>query len=361
MFGRVRASKSLPLLFLIASVSSVWAQVQPDRAGLGQKKFRHPGLNISRAFRRPNELPPQAAGQAAGDLAALGAATNGGRVDVRGGRWATLIMARPLIPGKGVGNGLSWAGLGRRKPSTVAALGSATADALRAYLQAYAGQLRLDMNEIAGSKVAVLQDGDLVQLYSPRVFSRISVRGSYLTAVVSKAISFLWGRRCGETLMSLPRPMALKTTPELPLRPIPIHKRSSAAGVRVNWYSSLLRVEIIWARHPLVGAIHTAWPGLFLPLSQVRRVIGRRWSTPTAAKCSPSKIQIGIKAPASRAESIRSPMTASLPTALNRQAGRCPSTLFPPRAVLLPPTAVAISPALYRGTSRRTSPVSTSA
>ena len=193
MFDRVRASKSLPLLFLIASASSVWAQVQPDRAGLGQKEFRHPGLNISRAFRRPNELPPQAAGQAAGDLAALGAATNGGRVDVRGGRWATLIMARPLIPGKGVGNGLSWAGLGRRKPSTVAALGSATADALRAYLQANAGQLRLDMNEIAGSRVAVLQDGDLVQLYSPRVFSGIPVRGSYLTAVVSKGNLILMG------------------------------------------------------------------------------------------------------------------------------------------------------------------------
>ena len=102
-------------------------------------------------------------------------------------------MARPLIPGKGVGNGLSWAGLGRGKPSNGAALGSATADALRNYLHANAGELRLDMKEVAGSRVSVLQDGDLVQLYSPRVFSGIPVRGSYLTAVVNKGHLVLMG------------------------------------------------------------------------------------------------------------------------------------------------------------------------
>ncbi len=102
-------------------------------------------------------------------------------------------MTRPLIPGKGVGNGLSWAGLGRKKPSTAAALGSAMADALRNYLQANAGLLRLDMNEVAGSRVSVLRDGDLVQLYSPRVFSGVPVRGSYLTAVVSQGNLVLMG------------------------------------------------------------------------------------------------------------------------------------------------------------------------
>ena len=39
-------TKSAALLILIAAVGSILAQVQPDRAGLGQLESRHPGLNI---------------------------------------------------------------------------------------------------------------------------------------------------------------------------------------------------------------------------------------------------------------------------------------------------------------------------
>ena len=74
-------TKSAALLILIAAAGSILAQVQPDRAGLGQLESRHPGLNIGRASRRPDELSPQAAAQAAGDLAALGANAASGRLD----------------------------------------------------------------------------------------------------------------------------------------------------------------------------------------------------------------------------------------------------------------------------------------
>ena len=343
--------------------AAVWAQIEPDNSGPAQLEFEHQDLKITSVLWKPGQLPPQAAARARGDLAALGGPTASGRLDFRGGRWATLTMARPLIPGRGLANGLSWSGLGRRKPSTGAALGSATADALRNYLQANAGQLRLDMNEVAGSRVSVLRDGDLVQLYSPRVFSGIPVRGSYLTAVVSKGNLTLIGT-------ALWGDIDVSTTPD---------GTEDEAWAAIEAYADPYTATGAWRKSELLLVPSASGnnlgqppfslgytyrlPGPFVPLSQVRRAIGRGWSTPTPAQCSPSKIQIGIKAPprgASRAESIRSPMTASLPTASNRQAGRCLSIMFPPPGVWLPPTAAVISPTPSRGTSRRTSQVSMS-
>ena len=57
--------KNLALLILIAAAGSILAQVQPDRSGLGQAEFRHPGLSIRNSWQRSKELPPQAAAQAA--------------------------------------------------------------------------------------------------------------------------------------------------------------------------------------------------------------------------------------------------------------------------------------------------------
>ena len=141
-------SKSAPFLILVTAVGSILAQVQPDQAGLGQAEFRHPGLNISRSFRLAGELPPQAANQAAGDLAALGANANGGRLDVRGGRWATLILKEPLLPGTGVGNNLNWSNLGRAAPASRGELARAAAQAFRQFVQVNGPALRIDLDEV---------------------------------------------------------------------------------------------------------------------------------------------------------------------------------------------------------------------
>ena len=99
MFVRkVSAVFGLKVLFVTALLTgSVQAQVEPDRSGVGQAEFRSTELNIQNEYRLPKELPAQAASNAAADLAALGLTGNSGRVDKRGGRWATLMLSEPLL------------------------------------------------------------------------------------------------------------------------------------------------------------------------------------------------------------------------------------------------------------------------
>ena len=186
--------KSVPFFLLIASAGSILAQVQPDRSGLGQAEVRHPGLNIRDSRQLPNELPPQAAAQAAGDLAALGANAASGRLDARGGRWATLILTEPLLPGGGAGNSLIWRDLGRAAPGDRGEFSRAAAQAFREFVQANGPALRIDPGELdQPGKATVLRGGTLVQIYVPREYHGIPVRGSYLHAVINHGNLVLFG------------------------------------------------------------------------------------------------------------------------------------------------------------------------
>ena len=183
------------LSFLMIPLSGlILAQVEPDRSGIGQAEFRHPGLTIRNASRQPGELPQQAAARAVTDLAALGVSANMGRLDVRGGRWATLILTEPLVPGSGVGNSLGWSSLGRPAPASRGDLGKAAAQAFREYLQANGQALRIDSSELVQpGKTTVLRDGALVQIHLPRQHNGIRVRDSYLHAVINHGNLVLMG------------------------------------------------------------------------------------------------------------------------------------------------------------------------
>ena len=94
-------SKILTLLgVLVISFGASVAQKERDRSGVGQKEFRRAELNIADSYQLPRDLPDQAAAQAAADLADLGLPPNAGRLDVRGGRWGTLVLTHAVIPGK---------------------------------------------------------------------------------------------------------------------------------------------------------------------------------------------------------------------------------------------------------------------
>ena len=186
--------KNLALLILIAAAGSILAQVQPDRSGLGQAEFRHPGLSIRNSWQRSKELPPQAAAQAAGDLAALGANAASGRLDVRGGRWATLTLKEPLLPGGGAGNSLKWSDLGRAAPGNQGEFSRAAAQAFREFVQANGPALRIDPGQLdQPGKATVLGGGALVQIHVPREYQGIPVRGSYLHAVINHGNLVLFG------------------------------------------------------------------------------------------------------------------------------------------------------------------------
>ncbi|MDH3404237.1 MAG: hypothetical protein OEP45_11515, partial [Acidobacteriota bacterium] len=159
----------------------------PERSGVGEKAFRHPDLEISTILRLPAELPPgDAADVAAADLAALGVPADRGRLDARSGRWGAITPSQPLVPGSGVGNELTWEGLGRPAPANDAALRAAVGTAFRGYLKKNAAELRIDVGETAGAGLATVHDGGAVaQMYVPRVVKGVPVRGSYLTAVIN--------------------------------------------------------------------------------------------------------------------------------------------------------------------------------
>jgi hypothetical protein len=166
----------------------------PDRSGLGQAEFRSIELDIDNEYRLPTSLPAQAAANAAADLTALGLGSNTGRVDVRGGRWATLLLSEPMLPGRGKGNRLTWAGLGKGKPKNESELAQAAAEAFGRYLDANSHPLRVDLGELATpGKVTVLRGGDLIQIFIPRVLDGVPVRGSYLTATLNQGNLVLFG------------------------------------------------------------------------------------------------------------------------------------------------------------------------
>ena len=171
------------LLFGARLLSAVEA---PESSGVGEMQFRHPNLDISASLKLPSDLPKgDGAAMAAADLKALGALEDGGRLDVRGGRWATLIVSRPLVPGTGAGNELTWEDLGLGTPSTDAALRAAIGRVFFDYLHRNAVALRLDVAELGEGRVTVHEGGALAQIYVPRRVDGITVRGSYVSAVIN--------------------------------------------------------------------------------------------------------------------------------------------------------------------------------
>ncbi len=190
-----RSCYGLKFLFLMTIFSgTLQAQVEPDRSGLGQAGFRVSELNIHNDFRLPGELPDQAAPAARTDLAVLGLSPNSGRVDVRGGRWANLMMSEPLLPGQGKGNRLGWANLGKKEPVNDAELAKAASEAFRGFVHAANREFRIDLAELANpGKVTLHENGQTIQIYVPRVHKGVSVRDSYLTATIKHGNMTVFG------------------------------------------------------------------------------------------------------------------------------------------------------------------------
>jgi len=193
-FATVASAASLAVVCLLMA-GGVSAVEVPQRSGLGEKIFRHSELDINAIYRLPGELDKsEGASLAASDLVSLGVPQDRARLDVRGGRWAALTLGRPLMPGSGVGNALTWKGLGMTLPQGAQQLRDASDAAFRAYLQANAVALRIDPDELAASGVTTVhEDGAIVQFYVPRVFDGLRVQGSYVNAVANHGNLVLFG------------------------------------------------------------------------------------------------------------------------------------------------------------------------
>jgi hypothetical protein len=161
------------------------AVVPPARDPMAAKVFRNPALRVESRHTPLGQLDQSFSGQLARDLAALGVPPEGAFWDQSAGRWGTLLMRRPLIPGTGVGNTLAWSSFAVAGKPTEAQVKAAAWNALTAYLEATPA-LGVDVSELSRSpRVGIQDSGALVQIYAQRVLGGVPVRDSQLSAVIN--------------------------------------------------------------------------------------------------------------------------------------------------------------------------------
>lgn len=190
--------------------ASVQAQVAPrGNSPAEQVAFEHPDLFVLHAHRPVRDLPAAVSRGARASLAALGLPESAGFYDVRAGRWGSLISSRPLIPGSGAGNRITWAALGARRPASDRELGDAAWKAFQAYLVRSQGDLRVNVQELEPS-IAVHEAGRIVQINARRVFRGVPVRDSVLKAVLNGGNLVAYGTRGWGTVNVSIRPAVSK-------------------------------------------------------------------------------------------------------------------------------------------------------
>ncbi|MGH9379919.1 MAG: hypothetical protein ACRD2Z_04825, partial [Thermoanaerobaculia bacterium] len=171
------------------------AIVQPDRESpLRQKHFRHSDLDFASHFRPLHELPVTLTPALGAELASLGVDPGHAYLDLRTGRWGSLILSRPLVPGGGVGNQLSWSDLGRLAPRDARERELAVWESFHGFLALNAPALRFDVAELAAPRVAAPGER-LVQIHVGRTYRGLPVRGAFIKATVNSGNLVLVGQR----------------------------------------------------------------------------------------------------------------------------------------------------------------------
>ncbi len=187
-------------LALVAALPLI-ALVEPEVTELRAKSFSHPDLYIGNIYQPAPEVDSNRSAQ---DLADLGVAPSAAYMDIRGGRWGTLMPALPLLPGDGFGNELSWDGLNKAAPTGRAELRTLAWDAFVAWVAQHQSQLGVDIAELQNpGVVTVTRDGDMVQIHAPRRIDGVPVRDTYLNAVISHGnLSLMGFRNWGDITIS---------------------------------------------------------------------------------------------------------------------------------------------------------------
>lgn len=191
----VRATVTGWVLAAIFTAPAVFTVVPPGSdSPLQQKELRHPDLWYENVFRPVAELPVEVSRQLGGDLSRLGIDPSNAYFDPRTGRWGTLIVRQPLIPGSGAGNPLRWSDLGFQSPPDTAQRELAAWDALRGYLSEHVAELRIDPTELATPKMRSVGER-VIQIHAGRQIDDIPVRGAFVGATINSGNLVLLGER----------------------------------------------------------------------------------------------------------------------------------------------------------------------
>ena len=185
--------RGLAVVFvMLGAASSVsLAAVVPREGTVQDKMYQDPTLYLPELHQRISELSSDLAARLRGELAAAGVSEDSGFYDVRAGRWSSMILRVPLLPGTGTGNELQWPQ--GAAPSGEGALKEKAWDAVRHFLSTRR-ELRLDMTQLEpGPRVGVFEDGGLVLLHAARVVGDVPVRNNSITATINHGNLILLG------------------------------------------------------------------------------------------------------------------------------------------------------------------------
>lgn len=110
-------------------------------------------------------------------------------IDLRTGRFLTLMPAQPLLPGAGVGNTIA----PDRALESPQALSAEAARSFRAWLLAHRDELKIDVAELVESPRVTLVSRDHIQIYQPRHVNGVLVRGAAIMATIKHGNLMLFG------------------------------------------------------------------------------------------------------------------------------------------------------------------------
>lgn len=180
----------------VLGAGGLFAVVPPDEAGTVREKLNYDGIYIGNVGKAPAELSGEARTAVQSQLSDLGADPAAARLDTRGGRWTTLVLRQPLLPGSGVGNDLTWSSLDAAAPSSLAQTRQAAWEAFTGYLADHRQALGIDLAELPDmGRVTVLQDGDLILVFAARQHRGLPVRDSYVQGVINRGNLILMATR----------------------------------------------------------------------------------------------------------------------------------------------------------------------
>jgi len=184
---------------------SIVGAVQPRKGAASEKFFYDPSLFVPEQTVPLAEIDGTTLAALDGQVRALGLAPGTAFYDARAGRWSSLILSRPLIPGSGAGNALTWSdGLA---PRGVEDWKNAAWNALLDYLRANARDLKIDLAQLSPTpRLSVHGDGDLIFIHVPRVVDGIPVRDNSIGAAINHGNLILLGlQRWGDVGANVPR------------------------------------------------------------------------------------------------------------------------------------------------------------
>jgi hypothetical protein len=189
----MRMKKFIATGVLLLSAAAALGQIAPEGDPVASRTHAAPGLAFVNVHQPLSKLPADLAARLQGQITALGISGAYASYDLRAGRFGTLAPGKPLVPGSGVGNSLTWAALGGTAPASDAAYEQAAWLAFRSWLAANRAILGIDTAELGTPVLSSYEGRRLLHMSANRVAGGVPVRTSFVQATVNSGNLVLYG------------------------------------------------------------------------------------------------------------------------------------------------------------------------